>query len=113
MKLIIAAAAALIALSGCASTSQTLYEATNCHESERLAIQAENDRLIEAKKLYEAYADGSIPIPGAIHSDLNQKELVSAYFRGYNRSVDALEYRSSQFNKYCAGKAPYFARNKN
>lgn len=97
MKLINVTLMALAALTitGCSTIKPP------CTENERQAILREDARLQERKKVIEGYANGTKEIPGEIMSALTREELVGAYARGFNESLDILVARSQAFNKHC------------
>lgn len=105
----IIALVAIAALSGCATLDQ-IGAAANCTESNFARLKADNDYLLERKKVIDGYADGSIPVPGMVFSFASKAEIVEAHKASYNRIYDRLVYHSDLYNRLCAGRPPVTAQ---
>lgn len=79
-------------LSGCASTV--------CTVPNMESITTENTRLLKQKAEIDGYLAGG-QMPNEQFSRIRRGDLLDARVRNYNGSVDALNYRSNQFNTMC------------
>lgn len=94
-----ALAISIVVMTGCAQFQKSVI----CTQEEHDAIVADNNDLLERKKVIEGYLAGG-PIPWEFNSALTRKELESAYAAAYNRAVDNLVLRSEKFNRLCVNK---------
>lgn len=96
--------AIVVATTGCAALKPALL----CNQTEYEAIQRENARLVERRKVIQGYVNGD-PINREQGSMTTREHLIQVYVTGYNTSLELLQIRSAEFNSLCAGKPSFWA----